>query len=277
MPDVAGVLTSAAGGVRLVSDDTGAGEAVVLLHGWPDTARLWRGVVPGLVDAGYRVLVPDLRGCGRSDRPAGVEDYAMGRLVDDVLGVLDAARVEAAHVVGHDWGAALAWAVALRHPERVRSLGALAVGHPTAFRAAGLDQMLRSLYVLAFRTEGLGEAFVAMEDYALLRRMGHPDAAEVAAGLAAGQLTPHLNWYRANLPADAFVTPPPRLAPLAVRALGVWASGDRGLGEAQMLDSARYCARGFCYVRLEGLGHWFVLEAPDKVTKVLRDFLADEG
>ncbi len=271
------MLESRAGGVRLVSDDVGAGSAVVLLHGWPDTARLWRGVVPGLVGAGHRVIVPDLRGCGRSDRPDDVADYALGHLVDDVLGVLDAAGLERAHLVGHDWGAALAWAVALTHPERVRTLSALAVGHPTAFRSGGLDQMLRSLYVLAFLVEGVGEAFVAMEDFALVTRMGHPDAPAVAAALAAGQLRAHLNWYRANLRADAFVTPPPRPAPLTVPALGIWASGDRGLGEEQMTGSAQYCAAGFTYVRLEGLGHWFVLEAPEVVTKVLVDFVADEG
>ena len=271
------MLESRAGGVRLVSDDVGAGSPVVLLHGWPDTARLWRGVAPGLARAGHRVIAPDLRGCGRSDRPDAVADYAMHHLVGDVLGVLDAAGVERAHVVGHDWGAALAWAVALTHPERVRTLSALAVGHPTAFRSGGLAQMLASLYVQAFLVEGVGEAFVAMEDYALLARMGHPDAAAVAAGLAAGQLRAHLNWYRANLPADAFVSAPPRLAPLAVPALGIWASGDRGLTEEKMMGSARYCAAGFTYVRLEGLGHWFVLEAPQVVTKVLVDFVADEG
>ncbi len=141
--------------------------------------------------------------------------------------MLDAAGVQRAHLVGHDWGAALAWAVALGHPERVRTLSALAVGHPTAYGSGGRDQMLRSLYILAFLVEGVGEAFVALEDYALLTRMGHPDAPALPAALAAGQLRAHCNWYRANWRPDAFVAPPPRPSPLTVPALGIWASGDR--------------------------------------------------
>ena len=263
-------------GVGIVTDDVGDGETVLLLHGWPDTAALWDEVGAGLVASGMRVLAPDLRGCGRSDKPEAVSAYAMGHLVADVLAMLDEAGVATAHVVGHDWGAALAWAVATFAPERVTSLAALAVGHPTAFRSAGIEQQLKSLYTQVFIRDGVGEAFVSQRDYELLRTwFAHPRAASVIAELERdGQLHTHLNWYRANLPADAFLVEPPRLPPVLAPTLGVWSSGDRALSESQMVESGRYCANGFTYVRLEGYGHWFPLEAPEEVTKVLRDFQA---
>ncbi len=267
-------ITARHDGVSIVARVEGEGPDVLLLHGWPDTGSLWDEVATGLVDAGHRVIVPDLRGCGRSDKPTDVADYQMHLLVGDALRVLDAAGSTRAAVVGHDWGAALAWALATFSPERVRALVAISVGHPTSFRAGGIAQQMRSWYTLLFGYEGVGERFLRFNDHEVLRRwFAHPRASEVVAELERdGQLSSHLNWYRANLPPDAFLSPPPVLPPLAVPALGVWSSGDRALTEEQMIESARYCGAGFTYVRLEGLGHWIPLEAPDEVTKVLTSF-----
>src|SRR5512135_583981 len=102
----------AANGIALNVVETGSGPVILLLHGFPDSAALWRHQIPALTDAGYRVVAPDLRGFGESDRPDGVANYAMPTLVGDVLGVLDALGVAHAAVVGHDWGAALGWAMA---------------------------------------------------------------------------------------------------------------------------------------------------------------------
>ncbi len=267
-------VTSTSEGVSLVADDRGNGEPVLLLHGWPDTAELWDEVGRGLLERGARVITPDLRGCGRSDKPVAVDAYAMHHLVGDVVALLDATGVERVHLVGHDWGAALAWVVATVAPERVATFAALAVGHPTAFRAAGVEQQIKSWYTQLFIREGVGEAFLRYNDYEVLRRwFVHPRAEAVIAELERdGQMTAHLNWYRANLPADAFLVEPPRLPAVSVPTLGVWSSGDRALGERQMTDSASYCANGFTYVRLDGYGHWFPIEASEEVTKVLSDF-----
>src|SRR5580704_2549946 len=100
------------GGVGIEFEVTGVGRPVVLLHGFPDSGRLWRHQVPALVEAGFQVIVPDLRGYGRSDQPPGVEDYSIPFLVGDVLAILDHQGLDTAHVVGHDWGAAVAWALA---------------------------------------------------------------------------------------------------------------------------------------------------------------------
>ena len=105
-------------GVELAVLDQGEGPAVLLLHGFPDSAQLWRHQVPTLVDAGFRVVAPDLRGFGDSDKPADIEAYRVGKSVSDLTKVLDALEIEQANVVGHDWGAGVAWAFALMQPAR---------------------------------------------------------------------------------------------------------------------------------------------------------------
>lgn len=261
--------------VELFVRDEGRGPVVVLLHGWPDTSLLWVEISTLLVESGYRCVSVDLRGCGRSTKPAAVERYVMRELVGDVaavIGHLDAGRVT---VLGHDWGANLAWAVATFRPDLVHSVVALSVGHPTAFRSAGLEQQLKSWYTLLFAHEGLGEAFLRKNDYEAMRTwLGHPQVESVITELERdGQMRTHLLWYRANIPPSAFVDEPPVLAPVSVPALGIWSSGDRALSERQMRDSAQYCAAGFHFVRLEGHGHWLPLEAPREVAHEVDTFL----
>jgi len=120
--------------------DEGAGPAVVLLHGFPDSSALWRHQIPMLVEAGYRVIAPDLRGFGASDRPADVDAYRLEASVADILAILDQRGIEQADVVGHDWGAALGWALAGFVPDRVRSLVAVSVGHPAGYFTDTLRQ-----------------------------------------------------------------------------------------------------------------------------------------
>src|SRR5690349_11248002 len=147
----------------------GAGRPVVLLHGWPDSGRLWRNQVPALAEAGFRVIVPDLRGYGASDKPDGVDAYSLLFLAGDVIAVLDAEGVERAHVVGHDWGAALAWTIAAFAPERVDHLVALSVGNPGAFAIAGLPQREKSWYMLLFQFQGVAEQWLSNDDWANFR------------------------------------------------------------------------------------------------------------
>src|SRR6267154_444921 len=143
-------MRSVTNGVGIEVDVTGSGRPVVLLHGFPDSGRLWRNQVPALAEAGFQVIVPDLRGYGRSDKPAEVEAYAMPLLAMDVVGILDTVGAERAHVVGHDWGGALAWVVASLAADRVDHLVAMSVGHPASFRTAGFRQLEKSWYMLLF-------------------------------------------------------------------------------------------------------------------------------
>ena len=129
------------------------GEAVVLLHGWPQDHSAWSRVVPALHAAGLRTLAPDQRGYSPGARPRGRAAYGMGELVDDVVALLDAAELSRAHVVGHDWGGAVGWALAERHPERVRTLTVLSTPHHHAMAWAMRhgDQLRRSWYMAAFQ------------------------------------------------------------------------------------------------------------------------------
>ncbi len=191
-------------GVNLHVEVTGPddGRPVVLLHGFPDSGRLWSNQVTALSDAGYRVIVPDQRGFGRSDKPAAVDDYNIVLLASDITAILDRAGIEKAAVVGHDFGSAVGWTVASFAPERVDRLVALSVGHPLAFAAAGLEQREKSWYMLLFQFEGIAEQWLSDNDWANFRGWArHPDADAVIAELEAnGSLTPGLNWYRGERP-----------------------------------------------------------------------------
>jgi pimeloyl-ACP methyl ester carboxylesterase len=269
-------LSVVSGDVGLRVRVEGDGPTVLLLHGWPDTSALWDEVAPALVRAGYRVALPDLRGCGLSDKPEDVDLYQMHHLVGDVSAIIAALDVEKVNLVGHDWGANLAWATTSFRPDLVQRLVALSVGHPTAFLSSGLQQQLKSWYILLFQVDGLGEKFLRQNDHEALRRwVRHPRVEEVITELERdGQMRTHLMWYRANTRPDMFLTPAPVLPPIHVPTLGVWSSGDFGLGESQMLASAAYCTGEFRYLRLESYGHWIPLEAPGELSAALIDFFA---
>jgi pimeloyl-ACP methyl ester carboxylesterase len=119
-------------GISLYVEEHGAGVPVLLMHGFPDSARLWRNQVPFLVSNGFRVITPDMRGFGRSGRPQEVAAYRLPNVVADMTRLLDDLGIEAAHVVGHDWGAAVAWLTATLAPDGVRRLVAISVPHPLA-------------------------------------------------------------------------------------------------------------------------------------------------
>jgi pimeloyl-ACP methyl ester carboxylesterase len=262
-------------GVGIEYEVTGQGRPVVLLHGFPDSGRLWRHQVPVLAEAGFQVIVPDLRGYGRSDQPKEVEAYSIPFLAADVLGVLDHIGVAKAHVVGHDWGAAVAWALGSLLPDRVDHLVALSVGHPLSFRSAGLEQREKSWYMLLFQFVDVAEQWLTMDDWANFRSWGHhPDTDGVIADLErTGSLTPGLNWYRANVPPEALIGPPLELPAVQAPTMGVWGTGDFALTEEQMTGSADHVAGAWRYERVEQVAHWMQLEAPDTVNALLLDFL----
>ena len=260
-------------GVGIEYQVTGQGRPVVLLHGFPDSGRLWRHQVTALAEAGFRVIVPDLRGYGLSDKPSEVEAYSLPLLAGDVMAVLADAGVERAHVVGHDWGAALAWAIASLAPGTVDHLAVLSVGHPSTFRRT-LEQRQKSWYMLLFQFEGVAERWLTENNWANMIGAGHPDADQVVADIEAnGSLVPGLNWYRANVGPETWVGPPVQLPPVQAPTMGIWSTGDFALTEVQMTDSAENVAGPWRYERLDGPGHWMQLDAPDKVNALLLDFL----
>jgi pimeloyl-ACP methyl ester carboxylesterase len=261
------------------------GPPVVLLHGFPDSWKLWRHQVEALATAGLRVLAPDLRGFGETTRPPAVRDYKLRTLVTDVTGLLDHLGIRRAAVVGHDWGAGLAWRVAIHAPDRVERLAVVSVGHPLAGVAAGLPQRRLSWYVLWFLFPGVAEQVLPADDWALYRRWiwsgAHrgqdPDLDRQLADLSRpGALEAGLNWYRANndpahFPADDPTRFP--LPPVACPTLGVWSSADPTLSEAQMTASADYVTGPWRYERLDDVDHWVPVHAPDQLNQLLLEFL----
>jgi pimeloyl-ACP methyl ester carboxylesterase len=264
-----------------VHDTGGDGSPVLLLHGWPDRAALWTHQAAALAGAGYRVVVPDLRGFGDSDRPAEVEHYRMRALAADVLGVADALGIDRFALAGHDWGASLGWALTLASP-RVTRYAAFSVGHPAAFATAGFRQKAMSWYMLWFQFPGVAEQVMPADDWQFLRGWlhatlpeGHPMAARQLADLSRpGALTASLNWYRANIDPATFVpTTIPQPPRITVPTMGVWSDGDLALTEGQMRGSSAY-VDDFRFERVEGCGHWIPEEAPESASALLADFLA---
>lgn len=266
-------------GVSLHVVDEGAGRPVLLLHGFPDSSYLWRHQVPALVSGRFRVIAPDLRGFGRSGRPERVEDYALPLVVADVVSLLARLDLEQVDVVGHDWGSALGWLIAALAPERVRRLVAISVGHPGVRRHLGIEQREKSWYMLLFQFAE-AEALLTADGWKLFREWtrGEGDFERYLEDLARpGALTAGLNWYRANLHPRVQLTPLP-LPPVRVPVLGIWSSGDHYLVENHVRLSEQFVEAPWRYERVEGASHWVPLDAPDRLNRLLLEFLpADEA
>ena len=257
-------------GLRFEVRDSGTGDAgtAVLLHGFPQDAGAYDGVVPALVAGGLRVLVPDQRGYSPGARPEGRAAYAMPELVADVLALLDEARVGSAHVVGHDWGGAVAWALAGRHAEHVTTLTALSTPHPAALQAAlrTSTQGLRSLYMGLFQLPWLPEAVVLGGDGAVLRAMltrsGLDDArarAYTARMREPGALTAALNWYR-GIPHSGGSGPGRVPVPTTL----VSGTRDPVFTAASIHATQRFVSADFRLHELDA-GHWLPETRPDDV------------
>lgn len=259
-------------GIHLNVVVEGSGPDVMLVHGFPDDHSVWRQQIPALVAAGYRVIAPDTRGCGDSDMPPATRDYAIEKVVADLVGVLDALGVAKVKLVGHDWGAVLCWMLAIGHPERVERYAALSVGHPTAYARAPLEQKLKGYYILLLQLRGLAEWGLRARDWTLFHRlMNFPAGSRhcVEPLRRPGRLRAAINYYRANLGLIL-----PKLHPsVPMPVMGVYSSGDNFLCEQQMRVTEKYVDGPWRYERIEGANHWLQLDAPERVNALLLDFL----
>ncbi|HMC52698.1 MAG TPA: alpha/beta fold hydrolase [Acidimicrobiales bacterium] len=256
------------------------GEVVVLLHGYPETRASWEGVVPFLVEDGYRVLAPDQRGYSPGARPRGRRAYRLDHLVDDVVALADAAGAGRVHVVGHDWGGAVAWALAGSHPGRLYSMTSLATPHPRAFSRSLVSstQALHSWYMLFFQLPWLPELSMRGPGQRLVRRtLRRSGLAEAHIGRylsllsQPGAATAAINWYRA-LPLAPSPTPP-----IEVPVMYVYGTGDFALGRRAADLTRSYVNGPYRYEVLEGTSHWIPEEAPAVVGRLLREHLATHG
>jgi len=255
-----------------LADGPRDGPLVLLLHGFPQTSWSWRHVLPALAGAGYRAVAPDQRGYSAGARPDGVSSYRMPLLVGDVLGMLDALGADRADVVGHDWGAAVAWQVASRHPSRIRTLTAVSVPHPLAFVEAlrtDDDQRRRSQYMKLFQVVGEAESTLLGGGLEGIFSEGVDTERYVALMSQPGVLTNCLNWYRAQSIGDIN-----DLNAVTVPTLYVWSDGDSALGAVAAHATGSYVSAPYRFEVLPEVSHWIPEEAPDQLTAWLLEHLA---
>ena len=254
------------------------GTPVVLLHGFPETARSWEAVAPQLAEAGLRVLMPDQRGYSPGARPDGVSAYTIDLLVGDVIGLLDATGLGQAHLVGHDWGAAVAWQVAARHPDRISTLTAVSVPHLAAYGWAlreDADQQARAAYIKLLRQEGKAEHVLLEDDARRLRAMYgdrvSPESIDEYVRVLSepGALTAALNWYRAMTREFS------ELAPVRVPTTYVWSTGDSALGRVGAERCGEFVDAPYEFVVLDDVSHWVPEEAPDALAKAILARIGD--
>ena len=260
------------------------GDLVIALHGFPEFWRGMSGVITDLARAGYRVVAPDQRGYNLSEKPEGIDAYSVEQMALDVVGLIDAMGRESAHVVGHDWGAAVAWWLALTRPERVRRLVVINVPHPSVFARevrGNRKQLRKSWYIFAIQVPALPERL------AFGRRTRQRFSRAIAGTANPGSFTPDylahlreawaqpgaaqgmLNWYRASVRRR-----PGRLADKRVHVptLIIWGRKDVALSDSMVQPSADLCDD----VRVEWFDdatHWVLHDEPERTSALILDFL----
>lgn len=248
------------------------GELVLLLHGFPQFADAWSGLMGSLAKSGFRAVAVNQRGYAPGARPAAVEAYAMRELVADVIGFAEALGAERFHLAGHDWGGAVAWAVAGHFPKRLLSLTVLSTPHLDAFAHAlthDAEQMRKSLYMALFKAPGhVAEMTFLAFDAKVLRGVyqNKVPAEQVERNVERlrehGALTAALNWYRANTFAGGLGT-------IRVPTLYLWGDQDMALGETAALATAAHVEAPYRFARLAGASHWLLEEVPEQVRSLV--------
>lgn len=271
------------------------GPIVIALHGFPERAGTFREMIPPVIDAGFRVLAPDQRGYSPGARPKGVKNYTMDRLVGDVLALADEAGADTFHVLGHDWGAAVAWELAGAYPDRILTMTALSVPNPHAFVAAlPRGQLLRSWYMVLFQLPWLPEKLMKIlfelalsadrfgkrSDHRWGRALAHfmeqklrrsPVEGAYELWREDGAATATVNWYRAM---GRRTTVPKKVR---VPTLYVWSTGDFHLGRAAAMLTARHVRGPYRFEVLHGVSHWIPKERPREVATMFVEHVAEHG
>ncbi|MGC0363171.1 pimeloyl-ACP methyl ester carboxylesterase [Rhodococcus sp. 27YEA15] len=250
------------------------GPTVVLLHGFPQDSSSWDKLAPLLHARGFRTVAPDQRGYSPGARPRARRAYRGSELAADVAALIDELEVGKVDLVGHDWGAAVAWQVAAKHSDKLRTLTTLSVPHPIAFLGSMLrsTQGLKSWYMIAFQVPFLPEWALSSTGVGekLLISSGQSPAnvrRDLAAMRAPGRLRGGVNWYRAmwmSVPGNARITVP---------TLHVWSDGDTALGPKGAALTPKYVDGPYRFEVLPGVSHWIPDEAPEAVDRLLGEHL----
>ena len=272
-------------------DMCGTGKRLALcLHGFPELAFSWRYQLPLLAQLGYRAWAPNLRGYGRTSRPPLISDYTIDHLVADVVGLIDAAKPQSVLLVGHDWGGAVAWQTAIRHPSQIDRLVIMNMPHPVCFRN-GLRkwrQLLRSWYIAAFQIPiipelvlGARHAWLVGEliaDTAVDPSRFPPSVLNIYRNAAASRQTlkAMLNYYRAlRLNTWSPATSKLEDRPIKTPTLLIWGEEDVALGSDLLIGTNRY-VQNLTVRTIPGVSHWVQQEAPETVNVLLETWLSNQ-
>lgn len=254
------------------------GKLLIFLHGFPEFGEAWRHQIDYFAKAGYHVIAPDQRGYNLSEKPKNVSDYTINQLSEDVIGLMDHFKQKKAIVVGHDWGAAVAWWTANQFPERLEKLIILNVPHHDVFKkflVTHPSQLLRSWYMLFFQLPFLPEKLIRKNGIANLKNTSRPGTFSnedfkryQKAWDQPGALTGMLNWYRAGL------RHPEKLpsSTINVPTLLIWGKKDAFLKHEMAQPSIDLCPSGKL-IFLENVGHWLVHEEPQKISQLIHEFI----
>lgn len=275
----------ATNGIRLHVVEAGPpdGAPVILLHGFPEFWYGWRHQIPALVEGGFRVFAPDQRGYNLSDKPDAISAYNLDELARDVIGLIDSTGHPKVHLIGHDWGAAVAWWTAIYYPDRLDKLAILNVPHTSVmFKALRTNpvQMLRSWYIAFFQIPRLPEFMIlsgdAMAGISALLRTSSPGSFTdqdiphyIHAWKQPGAMTAMLNWYRAIV---RYPPPPAADSRIHVPTRIIWGKNDVALTAQMAAQSLEYCNDGQLTM-LENATHWVQHDQPERVNHLLLEFL----
>jgi pimeloyl-ACP methyl ester carboxylesterase len=280
-----------ANGFRFAVDEAGKGDHLALcLHGFPESRFSWRHQLPMLAKLGYRAWAPDLRGYGETEpKPRDVQAYMIDRLMEDVAALIDASGAKKVTLIGHDWGAGLAWTFAANAVRPLERLVIMNVPHPAVMSAhlrRSWAQLKKSWYMFFFQLPGIPEWANTRDDARLIRRAFYDMAIdksgfppEVLDRYAAdaqrpGAMTGMLNWYRAAMRAQGKLAGPWPM--IETPTLIVWGEEDAALG-IELLDGTGAHVRDLTIERLPGATNWWKLEPPEKVNAILSAWLPGAG
>lgn len=266
--------------------DGGGGELALCLHGFPELGYSYRDQLPALARLGYRAWAPDLRGYGQTERPSGIAAYAIETLIDDVVGLIDAAGVERATLIAHDWGGLIAWHVAMRCPERLARLVILNIPHPAVLvRRLWPRQLFALTYVLLFQVPGLAERALSADghrriDQAFLSMAVNPARfpeevlrAYREAAAQPGALRAMLSYYRAYVSGGGALRELRRGTPVVeTPTLMIWGEQDTALLKESTIGTERFVA-DLTVRYLPEASHWVQQEAPEAVNAILTAWL----
>jgi len=258
-------------------------ELVLLLHGFPESAYMYRSLMEDLSSKGYYCIAPNLRGYSKGARPKGKKNYSGDHLVSDVLGIAKSANKDRFHLVGHDWGSAIGWQVVHDHPGLILSWTALSVPHPHSFFHAVLndpDQRKKSKYIKLFQLPILPEIKMKSKDFKLLRKLWNKQSEDEIENYISilkepGALTAILNYYRASNKLLKRVRKEQILGDIHVPTLFIWGNKDIAIGPVAVEDGHKFIKGEYTFIELNG-GHWLIQsnysEVKEAIVKHLSKF-----